>query len=507
MGSELVINVTPVETRVALLENGILVEIYIEREKDRGIAGNIYKGKVVRILPGMQVAFVDIGLNKSAFLYVDDVFYDFKDIEAEMLRQNGDEEEHTYDQPEEERSSYTKQVFQINDLLVEGQELLVQVSKGRIGSKGPRITSHISLPGRYLVLLPNVNHVGISRRIENEKERKRLKEIVQKAKPQDMGFIVRTASEGMGEDDIKLDRDYLMKLWENIQKKQANSPTPSLIHRDLNLTLKEIRDISSKDIYNIIVDSKEEYNNILKFTEMFMPQLSHLVTLYEREDPIFDYYGIEIEINRAFSERVWLKSGGYIVIERTEAVTTIDVNTGRYVGKGNPEDTILRTNLEAVKEIAYQLRLRDIGGIIIIDFIDMKKEESREKVFQTLKEVLTKDKSRTNILRISELGLVEMTRKRTSEDLIGYLSEPCFYCDGKGFLKSKETICYEIFRSIKKEAAKIPGNKIFVALHPEVADLMYEEERNYLEDLENHIKKKIIIKVKENLHIEQFEIN
>jgi RNAse G (EC 3.1.4.-) len=228
MGSELVINVTPLETRVALLENGILVEIYIEREKDRGIAGNIYKGKVVRILPGMQVAFVDIGLNKSAFLYVDDVFYDFKDIEAEMLRQNGDEEESTYDQLEEERSSPAKQVFQINDLLIEGQELLVQVSKGRIGSKGPRITSHISLPGRYLVFLPNVNHVGISRRIENEKERKRLKEIVQKTKPQEMGFIVRTASEGMGEDDIKLDRDYLIKLWENIQKKQANSPPPVL---------------------------------------------------------------------------------------------------------------------------------------------------------------------------------------------------------------------------------------------------------------------------------------
>jgi RNAse G (EC 3.1.4.-) len=304
MGSELVINVTPLETRVALLENGILVEIYIEREKDRGIAGNIYKGKVVRILPGMQVAFVDIGLNKSAFLYVDDVFYDFKDIEAEMLRQNGDEEESTYDQLEEERSSPAKQVFQINDLLIEGQELLVQVSKGRIGSKGPRITSHISLPGRYLVFLPNVNHVGISRRIENEKERKRLKEIVQKTKPQEMGFIVRTASEGMGEDDIKLDRNYLVKLWENIQKKQANSPTPSLIHRDLNLTLKEIRDLSSKDIDSIVVDSKEEYNNILKFTEMFMPQLSHLVTLYEREDPIFDYYGIEIEINRAFGERV-----------------------------------------------------------------------------------------------------------------------------------------------------------------------------------------------------------
>ena len=506
MGSELVINVTPLETRVALLENGVLVEIHIEREKGRGIAGNIYMGRVVRILPGMQVAFVDIGLNKSAFLYVDDVFYSFKDIDAEMLRQNDDQEECLPTDFEENRP-LPKPLYQINELLIEGQELLVQVSKGPIGSKGPRITSHISLPGRYLVLLPDVEHIGISRRIENENERKRLKEIVQKIKPQDIGLIVRTASEEMGEEEIKLDKDYLIKLWENIKKKKANARTPSLIHRELNLTLKAIRDISTKNIDNIIVDSKEEYNNILKFTEMFMPQLSHLVTLYEKEDPIFDHYGIEIEINRAFGERVWLKSGGYIVIERTEAVTTIDVNTGRYVGKGNPEDTILRTNLEAVKEIAYQLRLRNIGGIIIIDFIDMKKEESREKVFQALKEVLAKDKSKTNILRISGLGLVEMTRKRTSEDLIGNLSEPCFYCDGKGFLKSKETICYEIFRGIKKEASKIPGNKIFVALHPEVADLIYEEERSYLEELENHIRKKIIIKVKENLHIEQFEIN
>ena len=505
MGSDLVINVTPQENRVALLENGLLTEIYIEREKDRGIAGNIYKGKVVRILPGMQVAFVDIGLNKAAFLYVDDVYFNFKDIEAEMLGKNDDAEADFLDMREKQPPS--KQPTQIKDLLTEGQEVLVQVSKQPIGSKGPRITSHISLPGRQLVLMPTVNHIGISRRIENETERQRLREIAQRIKPPEMGFIVRTASEGMGEEDLKLDMSYLLKLWENIQKKQANTPVPSLIHYDLNLTLRAIRDLSTKDFDSIIVDSKEEYENILKFTNMFMPQLSHLVRFYERDDPIFDYYGIEIELSRALGKRVWLKSGGYIVIEKTEAVTTIDVNTGRYVGKGNPEDTILRNNLEAVKEIAYQLRLRNIGGIIIIDFIDMKKEENREKVFQALKEALKKDKSKTNILKISELGLVQMTRKRTREDLVGYLSEPCFYCDGKGFLKSKLTICYEILREIKKEAAKIPGNKIFVALHPEVADLIYEEERSYLEELESQIRKKIIIKVNENLHIEQFEIN
>ncbi len=505
MGSELVINVTPQERRVALLENETLTEIYIEREKERGIAGNIYKGRVVRILPGMQVAFVDVGLNKAAFLYVDDIYYNFKDFEEEMLRQPDEEE------PEDILSYTVRPSFsgpiEIKDLLVEGQELLVQVSKEPIGSKGPRITSHISLPGRLLVLLPAVNHVGVSRRIEDPGERNRLKEIVKAMRPANMGFIVRTASEGMGEAELRTDMEYLLKLWENIQRKQATAAVPALIHQELNLTLRAIRDIATADFERISVDSSEEHEAILRFTDTFMPQLSRLVTRYEQDDPIFDYYAIEIELTRIIGKRVWLKSGGYIVIEKTEAVTTIDVNTGRYVGKGNPEDTILRTNLEAVREIAYQLRLRNIGGIIIIDFIDMKNEESREKVFQSLKEALKKDKSKTNILRISELGLVEMTRKRTREDLVGYLSEPCYYCDGRGFIKSKLTICYEIFREIRRETGKIPGQRILVAMHPEVADFIYEEERGALEDLENQIHKKIIIRVNENLHIERFEIN
>ncbi|MBN2467374.1 MAG: Rne/Rng family ribonuclease [Deltaproteobacteria bacterium] len=505
MGSDLVINVAPQECRVALLENGTLTEIYIERERDRGIGGNIYKGKVVRILPGMQFAFVDISLPKAAFLYVDDIYHDFKDFEAEMLKKAGEEDEDGC-APEEDDKPIPPPV-QIKDLITEGQELLVQVSKEPIGTKGPRITSHISLPSRHLVLMPTVNHVGISRRLEDEAERRRLKEIIKKIKPPDAGFILRTASEGASEEDLKLDLDYLLKLWGNIKKKQEKGPAPSLLHRDLSLPLRAFRDLSTNDLDRIIVDSKEEYESILQFAETFMPQLTKLVSFYDKDDPIFDYYGIENELNRALGKRVWLKSGGYIVIEKTEALTTIDVNTGRYVGKGNPEDTILRTNLEAVKEIAYQLRLRNIGGIIIIDFIDMKKEENREKVFQSLRESLKNDKSKTNILRISELGLVEMTRKRTRNDLIGYLSEPCIYCDGKGFIKSKLTICYEVFREIRKEAPKIPGDKIYIAIHPEIADLVYAEERRHLEDLENEIRKKVLVKANENLHLEQYEIS
>ena len=507
MGTELVINVTPQERRVALLENETLTEIYIEREKDRGIAGNLYKGKVVRVLPGMQVAFVDIGLSKAAFLYVDDVYYHFQDFEEEMLSRSNEDEEDLSDNEDHELRPVPPVPVQIKDLLVEGQELLVQVSKEPIGSKGPRITSHISLPGRLLVLLPTVNHIGVSRRIDDPAERNRLKSIVKATRPANMGFIIRTAGEGMNEEAITADMNYLIKLWENIQRKQANAPVPSLVHHELDLALRAIRDIAADGFDRIIVDSEGERDNLLRFTDTFMPQISRLVTTYERDDPIFDYYGIEIELTRILGKRVWLKSGGYIVIEKTEAVTTIDVNTGRYVGKGNPEETILRTNMEAVKEIAYQLRLRNIGGIIIIDFIDMKNEENREKVFVTLREALKKDKSKTNILRISELGLVEMTRKRTREDLVGYLSEPCHYCDGKGFIKSKLTICYDIFREIRREAAKIPGNKLFVAMHPEVADFIYEEERSSLEELENQLRKKVIIKVNENLHVEQFEIN
>jgi ribonuclease G len=394
----------------------------------------------------------------------------------------------------------------IEDMLHEGQEVLVQVSKEPIGSKGARVTTHISLPGRYLVFMPSVDHVGISRRIENEVERKRLKEIISRIKPPGAGFIVRTASEGGTEEDLLMDLNFLVKLWEKIQQRKVNASVPSGIHRDLDISLRAIRDLYTRDVEKVVVDSEKEHKAILEFIENFMPQLKYSVEYYQADEPIFDAYGVEVEISRAMGRKVWLKSGGYIVIEETEALTAVDVNTGKYVGKGNQEDTILKTNLEAVKEIAYQLRLRNIGGIIIIDFIDMEREGGRERVFQVLKEALKKDRAKTNILRISELGLIEMTRKRTRENLNRILCESCTYCEGRGIIKSKTTLCFEIFREIKLEAMNVPSKVIMVSLHPEVADFLYDEERYAIEELETKLKKKIIIKVRSDFHQEEYEI-
>ena len=505
MPSELVINVTSQETRIALIENGIIAELFIERRSEKGIGGNIYKGRVVRVLPGMQAAFVDIDLDRSAFLYVDDVYEDYDYLELMMggSRENGDI---SLERDRKDTLAPSRYSSPIEDMLHEGQEVLVQVSKEPIGSKGARVTAHISLPGRYLVFMPTVDHIGVSRRIEDEGERKRLKEIVSRIKPPEAGFIVRTASEGRTEEDLSMDLNFLLKLWERVQHKKVNAPVPSIIHSDLDICLRAIRDLYTKDVGKVVVDSSKEYNELIEFIETFIPQLKYSIEFYEAEEPIFDAYGIEVEISRALGRKVWLKSGGYIVIEETEALTAVDVNTGKYVGKGNPEDTILKTNLEAVKEIAYQLRLRNIGGIIIIDFIDMEREGGRERVFQTLYEALKKDRAKTNILRISELGLVEMTRKRTRENLSRILCESCSYCEGKGVIKSKTTLCFEIFREIRREAMNVPSNMIIVSLHPEVADFLYDEERYAIEELEDKLKKKIIIKVRSSFHQEEYEI-
>ena len=505
MPSELVINVTSQETRIALIENGILAELFIERRSEKGIGGNIYKGRVVRVLPGMQAAFVDIDLDRSAFLYVDDVYEDYDYLELMMggSRENGDV---ALERDRKDTLAPSRYSSPIEDMLHEGQEVLVQVSKEPIGSKGARVTAHISLPGRYLVFMPTVDHIGVSRRIEDEGERKRLKEIVSRIKPPEAGFIVRTASEGRTEEDLLMDLNFLLKLWERVQHKKVNAPVPSIIHSDLDICLRAIRDLYTKDVGKVVVDSAKEYNELIEFIETFIPQLKYSIEFYEAEEPIFDAYGIEVEISRALGRKVWLKSGGYIVVEETEALTAVDVNTGKYVGKGNPEDTILKTNLEAVKEIAYQLRLRNIGGIIIIDFIDMEREGGRERVFQTLYEALRKDRAKTNILRISELGLVEMTRKRTRENLSRILCETCSYCEGKGVIKSKTTLCFEIFREIRREAMNVPSNMIIVSLHPEVADFLYDEERYAIEELEDKLKKKIIIKVRSSFHQEEYEI-
>lgn len=354
--------------------------------------------------------------------------------------------------------------------------------------------------------MPMVDHIGVSRRIKDERERRRLREIAQSIKPPYGGFIVRTASEGAEADEVRNDMEFLLHIWNNIQKKKESSTAPSLIHSDLTMVLRVIRDILSPQVNRIIIDYKEEYENILSFINTYMPKQKYEITLYEKKEPIFDAYGIEMEIDKILGRKVWLKSGGYIVIDMSEALVAIDVNTGRYVGKRNLADTILKTNLEAAKEIAYQLRLRNIGGIIIIDFIDMEREGDREKVYQALEDALKKDRQKMNIFKISELGLVEMTRKRTRENISRILGEPCPYCEGAGLIKSKTTVCYEIFREIERTSSELGGHSIMVEVNPEIADLLYEEERAGVEELERKLKKKIVIKGKAGFHQEQFSI-
>jgi len=506
MALEIIINATGEETRVAFLEGGEITELYIDRKRDRGIAGNIYKGKVIRVLPGMQAAFVDIGLEKAAFLYVSEVSANIEEY-AKMMEDETDEAriEFESDTVEAVKAKKASAVL-IEDLLQEGQEIMVQVIKEPIGTKGPRVTTYVTLPGRYLVYMPTIEHIGISRRIEEEAERKRLRELINKLKKPGAGYIIRTVSEGVSNEEFKADIEFLELLWQNIQQKRDKLSAPSLLHTDLDIVFRVVRDLFTPKVDKLVVDSKQEYMQIKEFIDSFLPKLSSRVELYEKDEPIFDAYEVEIDISRALGRKVWLKSGGYIVIDHTEALTAIDVNTGRYVGKRNPEETILKTNLEAVKEIAYQLRLRNIGGIIIIDFIDMLKEKNRKKVFNVLQEALSGDKARTNILQISELGLVEMSRKRTREDLLRALCEPCSYCEGRSYLKSPTTICYEIFREIRRTAASSTSSKIMVTVNSSVANLLYDEERQGIDELENRYKKKIIIKADPNLHQEQYDI-
>jgi ribonuclease G len=509
MPNELVINARPHETRVALIENGIVVELYIERKTGQELMGNIYRGKVVRVLPGMQAAFVDTSLDRSAFLYVSDVHKDFSEIEKLMLQNSSGNDDPSGEYSDSNRMApYLRNSFHIEDLLQEGQDIMVQVSKEPLGTKGARLTSHISLPGRHLVLMPTVNHIGISRRIEDPIERERLKRIVENIRPNSYGFIVRTVSEGAESGKLKSEMDFLLKLWESIQRKMVKSSGPSLLYKDLTISLRSIRDLFTREVDRLIIDSKEEYENIMAFIETFAPNLKYSVELYEGIDPIFDTYAIEMEIARALEKKIWLKSGGHIVIELTEALTAIDVNTGSYVGKRNLEETILKTNLEAVKEIAYQLRLRNIGGLIVIDFIDMEKRANRDRVFQALKESLNKDKAKTHILRMSELGLIEMTRKRTRENLNRLLCEPCFYCEGRGTLKSKRTICFDIFRDLEREATtSFGGDSIYIEVHPEIDSILKEEEQESIITLEKRLDRRIIILAKPEFHLEQYEIS
>jgi ribonuclease G len=509
MVSELIINSRPHEVRVALVENGVVLELHIERKTGQELTGNIYRGRVVRVLPGMQAAFVDIGFDRTAFLYVSDVHKDFVGLEQMMFHSSvNDANPLSREQDELKPNPLTGMVFNIEDLLHEGEDIMVQVAKEPIGTKGARLTSHISLPGRHLVLMPTVNHIGVSRRIEDTEERERLRNIIAELRPGEFGFIARTVSEGADRDKLKSEMDFLLKLWTNIKERMAKLTNPGLLHSDLNVSLRSVRDLFTREVDRLIIDSEEEHKNIMEFIDTFAPRLKYSVELYNGVDPIFDTYGVEMEISRALEKKIWLKSGGYIVIEQTEAMTAIDVNTGSYVGTRNVEETILKTNLEAVKEIAYQLRLRNIGGLIVIDFIDMEKKPNQDRVFMTLKDALTKDKAKTYVLRMSELGLIEMTRKRTKENLNRLMSEPCSYCEGRGTLKSKKTICFEIFRDLEREAgSSMEGANIFVRVNPQIDHVLKDEEQQSIVDMEKRINRPIIIIAKEEFHLEQYEIS
>ncbi|MEE9241503.1 MAG: Rne/Rng family ribonuclease [bacterium] len=523
MPSEIIVNVEPFETRVAVLENGVAAELYSERESEKGIVGNIYKGKVSKVLPGMQAAFVDIGLEKAGFLYVNDVdtiesIESYRKIAAEELDEGDDLDFDSAAEDEEDQNGYSRpsswgrrvrrgEEKSIEELLRDGQEVIVQVSKEPLGTKGSRLTSYITLPGRYVVYMPTINQVGISRRIEDEFERRRLRKLVRHHRQPGAGYIVRTASESMGDEEIETNMNFLHALWEDIFKKSENAAAPSLIHSNLTLIQRTVRDLFGSSVDQMVIDDTEEYERCRDFLSTYYPHLVPRLRHYDGEESIFDYYGVELELERALGQRVWLKSGGYIVIDQTEALTTIDVNTGRFVGKRSPEETISQTNLEAVREIVAQLRLRDLGGIIIVDFIDMEREENREKIFNAFQEELRKDRSRTKISKISELGLVEMTRKRVRESLEHVLTGTCPYCEGRGRVKSASTVSYETLREVRRVRAHHKDNrKLMINVHPEVADRLLEEERRHVEELERRLNTQFVIKADPDLHIEGFEV-
>ncbi len=482
MSDELLINVTPMECRVALVENGTVNELFVERTAKRGLVGNIYKGKVVRVLPGMQAAFVDIGLSRTAFLHINDMVWS--------------------------RQKPTPNVF---ELLQPGQILTVQVMKDMLGSKGARLSTDLSIPSRYLVLMPYGSHTGVSQRIESEEERTRLRTIIEniQAKHQLPGsVIVRTAAEGVAEEDIAQDMAYLARLWEYIQRKQKSIAVPSLIFEELPLPQRIIRDLANEKTSKIYVDSREVHGKLQEFVAEFVPMMQDRLLHYPGECPIFDLYNVEDDIQKALQTRVALKSGGYLMIDQTEAMTTIDVNTGSYVGGRTLEDTVFKTNMEATQVIARQLRLRNLGGIIIIDFIDMQEAEHRAEVLQQFEQMLERDHAKTKITQVSELGLVEMTRKRTRESLEHLLCESCPTCQGRGYVKTAESVCYEIFREILRYTRAFSSSKngFTVVAHPLVIDRLLTIEAPAVADLEHFIDRVIKFQV-ENLYTqEQYDI-
>lgn len=485
MLKEIIVHVFEGETRVAVMENQQLVEIFIERAVDHRLVGNIYKGRVENVLPGMQAAFVNIGLEKNAFLYVED---------AIPLRQSDEEPGKTRGEPR----------VNIGNVLKVGQDILVQITKEPIGTKGARVTTHITIPGRYLVLMPTVDYIGISRRIENEEERERIKNLAEKVKPAGMGLIVRTVAEGVGEEQLELEVRGLVKLWKRIQQRSQVGPSPQLIHKELELIQRILRDIFTDDVDRLLINSRWAYKKVQEWLEIESPNLKNKVFLVEQD--LFEKYGLDLELDRALKRKVWLKCGGYLVIDQTEALTVIDINTGKYVGSTNLADTVLKTNLEAAVEIPRQLRLRNIGGIIIIDFIDMDNPEDQAQVLKTLEMELSKDKTRSKILGLTQLGLVEMTRKKVQQGLDSILQRACPYCEGKGRVLSEETVMIQAKKRIMALAELTDAPVILVEAYPTVASLLIGSGGSQLRELERRTGKQLIIKGVEGFHLENFQV-
>ncbi len=555
MNKEMVVSSTIHETRVAILEDDQVVEVFIEREQSRGVVGNIYKGRVSKVLPGMQSAFVDLGLERDAFLYVTDVI----DPTEESLEEDEDQPVAPVSDPEglfaegpansddagaeaaldaaaldAQKSApapvaagqaangkdprrgrdreRTPSTTKIEDLLKEGQEVVVQVVKEPLGTKGARITSHISLPGRFLVYMPTVNHIGVSRKIESRDERRRVRTIVQKFKDDTGlpgGVIIRTAAVNRPEEDILSDLQYFQTVWTEVQRRRETQRPPAVLYREESLVAKLLRDFLTEQFTAIRIDDETEYQRVVTLVGRIMPNMATRVKKYAKDYPIFDEYGVQGEIDKALRSKVWLKSGGYIVVNQTEALVAIDVNTGRYVGKktaGRLEDTIVKTNLEAAKEIVRQMRLRDLGGIIVLDFIDMEDKKNRQKVFQAIEQELRRDRAPSKAVQVSDFGLVIITRKRVKSSLERLLTEPCPYCSGTGAIKASPTICYDILTEVKKVSADLDGYSLVLRVNPEVARALREEGRGVFKELEAAVGRPVTVRPDDQLHHEQFDL-
>ena len=486
MSTELLVNVTPSETRVALVEHGILQEVHIERQAKRGLVGNIYKGKISRVLPGMQAAFVDIGMDKAAFLHASDIVPHTECVDVR-------EKEHF-------------QVGNIAELVRQGQDIMVQVVKDPISTKGARLTTDITLPSRYLVFMPGSAHVGVSQRIDSEAERERLKNIVSRHVDELGGFIIRTAAEGVGERELEQDTLFLKRLWRKVLERRGKYKPCSVLYEDLSLAFRILRDFVGAELDKIRVDSRLTFEQLKLFTEEFAPEMANKLEYYSGDSPIFDLYDVENEIQRALERKVELKSGGYLIIDQTEAMTTVDINTGAFVGHRNLEETIFNTNVEATAAIARQLRLRNLGGIIIIDFIDMQSEDHRRRVLQSLEQALARDRAKTGVNGFSHLGLVEMTRKRTRESLEHILCSQCPECKGRGRVKTIESVCYEILREILRVNRAYDADQFVVYASLPVAEALHVEESHSLAELEVFIGKQVKVQAEPLYSQEQFDV-